>query len=458
MEELVRILDRDLRLIAPVDWDRPQPGDEPLPEPAYQLTHDYLVPSIRAWLDRRRRGTLRGRAELRLEACAELWSRRPEPRLLPSSWEYGWLRCLTRPSRWTESQRSMMTAAHNRSARWALASFVIAAVVVLATIQITGRITAQRLHDQIMIADTDDVVATVDHIGRWRRWLEPRLLTTASQGETPVHQLHASIALAELDRQHLPLLTAKVAAVPRKSLLPVRRSLQKYQTGVTQSLWESFASAKSEGERLRLGATLAELDPQSQRWNEPTWRPATDALVFDLCSQTSDLSFWIQAFTPVKSQLKSRLVELFLDQDAKRTDRFASAMVIRSFYEKDEARLAELYLEGNREQADVLLPAIEASGSAAAEVLANVLAAATPRAREESNSNSPPRRRTGSKTPRSRRRNGRGRVCLLPDATAERTARTDRAAASIGLSPHAAATVSARRDDPGSRGLDPRRA
>ena len=45
----------------------------------YQLTHDYLVHSLRDWLTRKQRETRRGRAELRLEDRAALWNEAREP-------------------------------------------------------------------------------------------------------------------------------------------------------------------------------------------------------------------------------------------------------------------------------------------------------------------------------------------------------------------------------------------
>ena len=62
----------------------------------YQLTHDYLVPSLRDWLTRKQRETRRGRAELRLAERAALWNAKPENRHLPSLWEWANIRLLTR--------------------------------------------------------------------------------------------------------------------------------------------------------------------------------------------------------------------------------------------------------------------------------------------------------------------------------------------------------------------------
>src|SRR5262249_55013775 len=97
-EELLRILDREIRLITPTDPEgvesarrvAPPPGDpgpqthprvSPVasapgelgaltqprsPSRYFQLTHDYLVPSLRDWLTRKQKETRRGRAELLL--------------------------------------------------------------------------------------------------------------------------------------------------------------------------------------------------------------------------------------------------------------------------------------------------------------------------------------------------------------------------------------------------------
>ena len=86
--DLLRILDGELRLITPTD-----PEGESLSNSArhsslstryYQLTHDYLVPSLREWLTRKQRETRKGRAELRLTERAAIWSEKRENNLGPS--------------------------------------------------------------------------------------------------------------------------------------------------------------------------------------------------------------------------------------------------------------------------------------------------------------------------------------------------------------------------------------
>jgi hypothetical protein len=85
------ILDSELRLLTPTDPEGlDDAGQQPQPSAGgrfYQLTHDYLVHSLRDWLTRKQKETRRGRAELRLAERAALWNARPETRHLPAWWE-----------------------------------------------------------------------------------------------------------------------------------------------------------------------------------------------------------------------------------------------------------------------------------------------------------------------------------------------------------------------------------
>ena len=62
-KELMRILDHETRLLTPMDPDAVDPRDlSTMPGSRYyQLTHDYLVPSLRQWLTEKQRSTRGGR-------------------------------------------------------------------------------------------------------------------------------------------------------------------------------------------------------------------------------------------------------------------------------------------------------------------------------------------------------------------------------------------------------------
>jgi eukaryotic-like serine/threonine-protein kinase len=110
-DDVIGILDSELRLITPTDPEG-SAGEVQVTRPGgqryYQLTHDYLVPSLREWLTRKQRESRRGRAELRLAERAAIWEDKPENRHLPSVAEWVRIRALTRRKDWTEPQQRMM--------------------------------------------------------------------------------------------------------------------------------------------------------------------------------------------------------------------------------------------------------------------------------------------------------------------------------------------------------------
>ena len=137
-DDLIKILDSEIRLITPTDpegLESAEGGERPVtndtseiagvnppaptshhPSPAtrfYQLTHDYLVHSLRDWLTRKQRESRRGRAgQLRLAERSALWNVKPENRHLPTTPEWLRIQTLTRHIEWTPPQRKMMHRAN----------------------------------------------------------------------------------------------------------------------------------------------------------------------------------------------------------------------------------------------------------------------------------------------------------------------------------------------------------
>ncbi|MFM8571660.1 MAG: protein kinase domain-containing protein, partial [Pirellula sp.] len=107
-DRLIKILDSDLRLIRPSEDQEDPQG---LEVGYYQLTHDYLVTSLREWLTRKQRETKKGRAELRLADRAAAWNANSENKQLPTLWEWLQIRRWTEKSKWTRAERSLMQRA-----------------------------------------------------------------------------------------------------------------------------------------------------------------------------------------------------------------------------------------------------------------------------------------------------------------------------------------------------------
>ena len=132
-DDLIRILDSEIRLITPTDPEGKAGGrtesrvaDRSPGQRYYQLTHDYLVHSLRDWLTRKQRETRRGRAELRLAERAALWQAKPENRHLPSWWEYLTAVWLVPAKNRTAVQQTMLRKAGRiHAVRWGSALAVL---------------------------------------------------------------------------------------------------------------------------------------------------------------------------------------------------------------------------------------------------------------------------------------------------------------------------------------------
>jgi serine/threonine protein kinase/tetratricopeptide (TPR) repeat protein len=105
--ELVHLLDKNLHLITPVDSDEQTQGETR----EYQLTHDYLVPSLREWLTKKQRETKQGRAELTLAERAAIWESKKENKQLPTLSEWLQIRRWTHSSKWNEREIVLMKKA-----------------------------------------------------------------------------------------------------------------------------------------------------------------------------------------------------------------------------------------------------------------------------------------------------------------------------------------------------------
>ena len=149
-DDLIRILDNEIRLITPTDpegveggaWrvegenaaafaESPSSPSTLHPRPStrfYQLTHDYLVHSIREWLTRKQKETRRGRAELLLADRAAVWNARPENQQLPSLVQWCTIRRWTPKRNWTPQQKMMMAKAAKYHA---MRGFVLAMALAL---------------------------------------------------------------------------------------------------------------------------------------------------------------------------------------------------------------------------------------------------------------------------------------------------------------------------------------
>jgi eukaryotic-like serine/threonine-protein kinase len=107
--ELMHNLDNELRLITPTEPDEFDVNSQRVYGSGryYQLTHDYLVSSLRDWLSQKQRQTRKGRAEMLFRERYEMWKHREASQHLPTIIEWAQIMIFADKSQWTSHERRM---------------------------------------------------------------------------------------------------------------------------------------------------------------------------------------------------------------------------------------------------------------------------------------------------------------------------------------------------------------
>ncbi len=221
-DDLIRILDSEIRLITPTDPEGKAAADDSAlriqsGQRYYQLTHDCLVHSLRDWLTRKQRETRRGLAELRLAERAALWQTKPQNRHLPSWWEYLTAVWLVPATSRTAIQHTMLRKAGRiHAVRWGSAL----AVLLLIGFVIGNVITAERQRSlRGQVATALDAVQnnrglavpfTLRDLERLPRGLVVAALLTRYANAEPQHKLALAYAMARYGQVDVPFLVSQV--------------------------------------------------------------------------------------------------------------------------------------------------------------------------------------------------------------------------------------------------------
>jgi len=367
-DDLIRILDGEIRLITPTDPEGhdeggmmndeqgASAGSSPIVHRSsfrfYQLTHDYLVPSLRDWLTRKQKETRRGRAQLRLAERSAVWNAKPQTRYLPAWWEWANIRLFTRKRDWTAPQRNMMGAARRYHVTRGLILTVLLALLSWGGWEVNGRFQADVLCGRLMNAPTDgDVLRIVREMRPYRRWTDrllrhaygvpappasvDRLLRDADgiPGPAPSnkYQLHASLGLLPVDPGQANYLYDKLLRAPVLEVVVIRDAMVTYldkREDVAARLWVVLEDAKKDqDQRLRAACALAAFAPQDARWPAVS----TDVAERLVAQNALVLRIWIDAFQPVGNSLLPSLAGFLEDEKRSGAQRRNIATVFANY-------------------------------------------------------------------------------------------------------------------------------
>ncbi|MCP4887000.1 MAG: SUMF1/EgtB/PvdO family nonheme iron enzyme [Planctomycetaceae bacterium] len=371
-DDLIRILDSEVRLITPTDPEGKEVDEQAAPTRAdqtyFQLTHDYLVHSLREWLTRKQKETRKGRAELKLFDASVTWNSKPENRFLPSWFEYLKIRLFTNDKTWTAPQRKMMSQAgrvhgiRTTLALILLGTFVVGGLSVRNAIerqqqqlvaekqQEQNAAEAARLVEGLLRAETSQVNAVISNLAEYRTFANADLSVayTDSPDESNA-KLHAALAMLAEDRSVLTFLQGRLLSVTPAQFNSVCNLLSGYQSELIP-VYHEIATNPSEksARRFQAACALANYAPDSEIWQEESFTRFVSAHLVEVLP--SELLLWRNALRPVNRHLRDSLEAIYRDTDEGEQVRSFATDTLADYLSSDALGLFQLLTDANEAQ------------------------------------------------------------------------------------------------------------
>ncbi|MGO9914470.1 MAG: protein kinase domain-containing protein [Isosphaeraceae bacterium] len=377
--DVIHILDPELRLISPTepegvagdewrvegentghragiaaDAGNPTTLHAPPSNRYYQLTHDYLVHSLRDWLTRKQRESRRGRAELRLADRAAFWSASPESRHLPSLLEWASIRGLTKKRDWSETERTMMKRAGRLHGLRICGIATLIALLSWSGIEGYGYLRAMALVESLPSAGTPDVPPIIKQLAGYRHWADHRLRQMLhDSAHSSREHLHASLALLPWDDSQVGYLYTRLLRASADEVLVLRDSLKPHWPSLAPELWSILKSCKrGDASLLPVASSLALYDPENANW------PAVAVKTADAMVQVNSISLgpWLEALRPVRAQLSAPLATIFRDEERPEIEQLQATNILTDYSGRDPNLVANLMMDARPKAFEVFFP------------------------------------------------------------------------------------------------------
>lgn len=375
-DDVIETLHDELKLITRTDPDAA--GDASIDEELtgsnevhYQLTHDYLVPAIRDWLNTELKNSRRGRALIRLRELAHQVVPGQKPKYLPSNFEWlSWQFSIRHQAR-TEQEKLVLRHGRRKFARTlSLMALLLVLIGLPAWVFLRSTIRAQAASDiveRVKENDLESIWNLRDQIASYADTVIPVLThLEESSGLPPTIRERVGFALAsqEPGREQLLLeLLANRDTKPEEVFAIV--SLLKHQLGSAKAMTLLEAIRNDSGSpvshRLRGGMGMAILDPQS--------RALDRSAKFLLDSIAKEPVLLHDEWLNVAESFGSRLVEpaiemLRLSKDRTSASAFANAIFRFARPSAAIESVSEIILGANGNQFIGMLDAVRKFGFA----------------------------------------------------------------------------------------------
>lgn len=346
-DALIRILDSEVRLITPTDPRGMDFGESSTSQleaghKYYQLTHDYVVHSLREWLVRKQKETKAGRAELKIQERTSFWLVRPERKQLPSFWEWIVILWYTSRASWSEASTAMMRAATKLYLRQLL--------IVVTTLLVVFSGATYSYHTIKRRAKSERTANLIRNLWQARIETVPSILSQLESEDpawtTTVRQVAKSNESSDVqrDRAHLALTAHTSEFLPQLVNHLLECEVTEYRV-ILQiiSRWKDLAARqvleRIEGGELnpkqsvRAAAVLAQIAAEDAK------RGSLGEHVADALANSDPLfvNNWVKELVPARRALGPRLIQITLDEDTPPSRRLLAVSVIAHFSQTDNS-------------------------------------------------------------------------------------------------------------------------
>jgi hypothetical protein len=355
--ELISLLDSELRLITPKETDHSPPS--------WQLTHDYLVPSIREWLTRKQKETATGRAEIKLADRTALHTSRREQRYLPGFRDWLEILVLTRRKRWTPAEAAVMHAATRLHTVRGSAVVTVLLIVGLLLQSLLVAKTLEGLAGQIQTADPSGLTTLLQQADEQGPALDERLRPIIRAADEPdadaatkLAAVPARLVVVIRDESQLRPLQEAMLTGELTYVDPIRTRLRRYATKLRPQWLELLRNpAEPAGRRFRaaLGVVGLDGDQAVTEWTDADIRFVATELSSSFAEYQPQLR---ELLRPISGQLVPVLDELF-DAETSTTDQQISVALALADFAKDDTELvARLLTRATQRQTEILYPLV----------------------------------------------------------------------------------------------------
>ncbi len=259
-ETVIVMLDNELRLITPTEPDAGTSNSDTNAS-FYQLTHDYLVPSIREWIETIRGQSIQGRSLMKLTELSERWRHTKDRRFLPGLLEFMSMVWHVPRRQVSQNGRELL----NRAA-WFYGSriFLVIGLVCLA-IGLVVRQHRQAMASQLINAKPAELAVLVDDITMAKKSYAGIIRRRMADNEFDLGKIErARILLAMLGQagdNDIRDLVDSISGIDADESQNLFQGLANHALLTRPLIREKLANNEKLAERLRLSIFAMFLDP-----------------------------------------------------------------------------------------------------------------------------------------------------------------------------------------------------